>query len=182
MYRSRHKCSDCKHEFERTTKNYPRKDPPCPNCKKRERIKFRSSISDKTHNLFDTVQEMNESHKAPSVGGANLKNKAIDITAEMVMQDYKMTDINMDSSLREGDNCVPKLPPGLEQKVDQVFKPQKPIMGQQAATTVNKAIMRGINAGAFITQGMSNDVVARQQRSGVKIPTSIIAEHTGKPN
>ncbi len=36
--------------------------------------------------------------------------KALDVTGQMVMDQYKMTDINLNSSMRPGDSCAPKLP------------------------------------------------------------------------
>lgn len=179
MYKSKYRCSDCKYEFEKITKIFPRRDPSCPKCKQANKVRFKTSISDKTHNLNaeSRVREVNESRRAPSYGGTNQRNKAIDETARIVMEDYKMTDVNIGSNLREGDNCVPKLTHEQEAKVDQVFSAKKPIMGHQAAGAINQTLMRQVNAGAFKSSGGANDVVTRQANSGYKPPVNVLFEH-----
>lgn len=184
MYRTNYRCTDCKSQFEKITKTFPKKDPACPQCKESKKVKFKSSVSDNTHNLdsVSRMQDMIDSRKAPAYGGTNLHNKAIDKTAEIVMQDYGMTNLEMGSHLRPGDNCVPKLAPELEQKVDKVFAPQPSnVMGAQSAN-LNNALMRQINAGVYKGQ---SDVVRRNQEVGVKIPTNILHDYqppAKKPN
>lgn len=180
MYKSSYKCSDCKYQFEKKTKNFPHKDPDCPRCKRANKVSMKGAVSDKTHTLEpdSRVQEMNLAKQAPSLGKSNF-TKAMDTTAEIVMKDYGMTDLQ--DNLREGDSMAPKLAPELERKVDGVFKQQKPIMGQQVAGSMNSSLMRQINSGAF--RG-AVDVVARQQASGIAPPkTTIIHEYgRNKPN
>jgi hypothetical protein len=183
-YKSQYRCSECKNTFERVTKLFPRKDPNCPICKKMNRVRMKCSVSDKTHNLgpTDIVGGTPENpQKSFSMGGSNA-SKAFDKTAEIVMQDYGMTDINMNSNVRDGDSLVPKLRPELEQRVANGWgnKPNK-VMGMQGAgASLNKAITGQINANAFKGSG---DVIARQQNSGYKVPTSFIGEFDNrKPN
>jgi hypothetical protein len=107
-------------------------------------------------------------------------NKAVDQTAEMVMQDYKMTDINMGSSLRAGDTCVPKLQPHQEQMVDKVFdgKTKNNVLGMQG-DKLTSALMKGIESGAYKNYG---DPVARQQADpNLKPKFSIIDHYNEKP-
>lgn len=47
--------------------------------------------------------------------------KALDITAKMTMDTFKMNDLNLNSSMREGDSCAPKLPPRQQQMVNGFF-------------------------------------------------------------
>lgn len=47
--------------------------------------------------------------------------KALDITAKMAMDQYKMGDINLNSNMKEGDSCAPKLPPRQQQAADAFF-------------------------------------------------------------
>jgi len=180
MYKSSYRCSDCKYQFEKITKNLPKKEPNCPKCKKMNRVNFKSSVSDKTHPMkqepeFFVGGTPDNPKQSCSVGGASNFNKAWDMTQEMVAQDYQLTDLN--TNLRTGDNMVPKLRPDLETKVDSVFAAQKPVMGQDLSATLNKNLTRQINAGAFKNYGGSGDVVARQQNSGFKPTTNIIMEH-----
>lgn len=175
MYKSSYRCSDCKSTFEKITKNFPKKEPNCPTCKRNNKVDSKSCVSDKTHNIDSEsrVQQMNESHQAPSMGKSNF-TKAMDATAEIVMKDYALT--NLQDNLRAGDSMAPKLRPELEQQVDSVFKPQKPIMGQQGASTLNKALTANINAGRYASQSGGADIAARAQNSGYKVPTNILHE------
>lgn len=183
MYKSSYKCSDCKSTFEKITKSFPKKDPSCPTCKRANKVNFKSSVSDKTHNLDadSRVQEMIAARQPPSLGKSNF-TKAMDATAEIVMSDYGLT--NLQDNLRAGDSMAPKLAPHLEQQVDQVFKPQKPIMGMNASTNMNKALTNQINAGKFAGQSGARDITQRAQNSGVKIPVNEIFnyDNRGKPN
>ena len=56
--------------------------------------------------------------KAPSVGGSNTV-KAMDMAANMVMEDHGMTDLSSDG--RAGAVMAPKLPPGQQQRADAMF-------------------------------------------------------------
>lgn len=182
-----YRCTDCRFSFVKTHKfsiekyphgtdlPLPKKDPDCPKCNKDRKVNLKSSVTDKTHNLDENsrIQEMIASKTAPSVGGASNFTKAIDATAEIVMQDYGMTDINMSTSLREGDSCVPKLNHELEAKVDKVFAPQANRV-MPGGSQLNSALMKQINAGAFKNQ---SDVVKRNEESGVRVPTRILHEY-----
>lgn len=189
MYIAKYKCSDCNHAFERVTEKDPRKggrSPACPECKKAKSPFLKDiSTSNKiyTQEELDTnVKVMIESRKAPSIGGTSNFNKAWDATQEMVAADYQMTDLN--TNLRAGDSMAPKLAPHLEQQVDQVFKAQKPIMGQNTATNINKSLTAQINAGKYAGQSGSRDITQRAQNSGYKVPTNEIMsfDNRGKPN
>lgn len=183
-YRSTYRCSECKSSFIKVTKLFPKKEPSCPTCKKMKKVSMKSSVSDKTHSdLFNTDPVMGGTPDNPSktfsMGGSS-RSAAFDKTAEIVMKDYGMTDINMSSNLRPGDDCVPKLRPDLEAKVGKAWGggDKRPIMGQ-AGANLNSALTKQINAGAFIAHG---DVVARQQNSGIKVPVNVIGEYNGKPS
>lgn len=47
--------------------------------------------------------------------------RALDAVAEGTMKTYGMTDLNLNSNNREGDNCAPKLAPRLQTQVDSFF-------------------------------------------------------------
>ena len=195
-----YRCSECKFSFDKVRKfsveKYPHgtdlplpaTDPECPQCNKVKRVSLKSSVTDDTHkhinpdngNVFAGGTPENPK-KTPRVGGSNF-TKAMDATAEIVMKDYGLTDLQ--DNLRAGDSMAPKLRQDLEQQVDQVFKPQKPIMGQQGAGNFNRALTGQINAGKFAGQSGARDITARAQNSGYKVPTNIIHEHQPerKPN
>lgn len=83
--------------------------------------------------------------------------KALDKTAEMTMKTYGMSDINMDSNMRPGDTCMPKLPPVQQNMVDSFFDHKK----SNSNINFNK-IGRQALAGAFSNQG--NPVAALHER------------------
>lgn len=47
--------------------------------------------------------------------------KALDITAKMTMDTYKMSDLNLNSNMKPGDSCAPKLPPRQQVAADNFF-------------------------------------------------------------
>lgn len=183
MYKGSYRCRDCNHNFSRITKAFPKKDPNCPKCKKSNRLRSEGIVSDKTHQLDDNkkIQDMIDSRQAPSAGKSNF-TKAMDATAEIVMKDYNLTDLQ--DNLRAGDSMAPKLAPELERQVDNVFKPQKPIMGQTAAGGLNKALTNQINSGRYASQSGGADIVQKAQNSGYKVPTTELFsyDNRGKPN
>lgn len=186
-----YRCSECKLTFDKLRKfstekypegtdlPFPKKDPECPECKKVKKVNFKTSVTDDQHKHIRPDYVFPNDGKAFSMGGS-AKSAAFDRTAEIVMKDYGLTDINMNSNLRPGDDCVPKLRPDLEAKVSKGWGggDKKPMMGQ-AGSSLNSALTQQINSGAFKNHG---DVVARQQRSGIKVPVNVIGEYNGKPS
>lgn len=185
-----YRCSECKFTFDKLRKfsvdkypegtdlPFPTKEPKCPQCEKMKKVSLKTSVTDDVHKHINPDYKFPTDGRAFSVGGS-AKSAAFDKTAEIVMKDYGMTDVNMNSNLRPGDDCVPKLRPDLEAKVGNGWggANKKPIMGQQGAN-LSGALTKQINSGAFRSHG---DVVARQQKSGMKVPVNIIHEHNGKP-
>lgn len=203
-----YRCSECKLSFDKIRKfgidkyphgidlPFPAKDPDCPQCKKVKRVDFKNSVTDDTHKHINPANpeasfiggSPNNPQKTFSMGKSNF-TKAMDATAEIVMKDYALT--NLQDNLRAGDSMAPKLTPELERKVDEVFKPQKPIMGQGGATNLNKALTANINAGRYAGQNQIRDVAAQAQAfgqartaaTGSKVPMDIIHNFDNrKPN
>ena len=202
-----YRCCECKFSFDKVRKfavskyphgtdlPFPTKDPACPQCSKVKRVDLKSSVTDDTHKYINPSNPEasfiggtpENPQRTFSMGHSNF-TKAMDATAEIVMKDYNLT--NLQDNLRAGDSMAPKLQGTdangvpLEQRVDQVFKPQKPIMGQQTAGTLNKALTSSINAGRFATQSGERDITARAKNSGYKVPTTEIFnyDNRGKTN
>jgi rubredoxin len=188
-----YRCSDCKSSFDKTRKfpvskyphgtalPYPLKDPECPQCKSVKKVDFKNSVTDDTHKHINPANpeasfvggSAENPVRVPSLGKSNF-TKAMDATAEIVMKDYALT--NLQDNLRAGDSMAPKLAPELERKVDEVFKPQKPMMGQKGASNLNNALTANINAGRYASQSGGADIVNRAQTSGYKVPTNILHE------
>lgn len=70
--------------------------------------------------------------------------KALDIVAHDTMKHYAMTDVNLNSNMRAGDSCAPKLPPSQQRMVDGFFNHSKNPLGARAAQIGRAAI-----AGAY---------------------------------
>lgn len=201
-FETKYSCATCAHAFYRVTERDPRKTkgrhPACPECKKNRKVEPKIYIkSNKSVDLYrqdQSAQEREEKFNQKinagevgfSIGGTNLKNKAVDQVGEMVMKDYGMTDIKLDGSLREGDTCVPNLQGtdgsgvSLEQRSRDVFAPQKPLAGQNSQGTLNKTLMKQINSGMFKAYGGSDDVVAKQQASGMRPNVKIIHDYDNR--
>lgn len=135
------------------------KDPPCPTCAKVQKVIKRNWAAG----------------EAPSIGGNNIMNKAIDETAKIVMSDYKMTDLH-DTNLRPGDAMTPKLPPRLQAQADSFFGGPK--RGQATAGINTGQIARTALAGGY-NIGTPNPVEG-MHRARVKPPIHIVADSTRK--
>src|SRR5579863_2292425 len=57
---------------------------------------------------------------APAIGGS-IMTRAIDKTAQIVMEDHKLSDLR--DNVREGDIMAPKLPAAQQQMADSLFNP-----------------------------------------------------------
>ena len=96
------RCNACGHKYKRTIEcagdvaDVP--DPPCPRCAKPRRKPRHKGL-----------KGIIESQSAPAVTGGNIRNKAIDETANIVMDMYGMSDLK--TNTREGDTMAPSLTP-----------------------------------------------------------------------
>lgn len=121
-------------------------DPPCPSCTKPLR-----------------QRGMKFNGRAPSVGGS-LVVRAVDHTAQIVMEDHKMTDLRSD--VREGESMAPKLAPRLQAMADNMFtrpkgrsNPAVGIMGMNPRAIVNAAVN-----GRFNTSDTVNPIAIQHQK------------------
>ena len=85
---------------------------------------------------------------APAIGGSTIV-RAIDHTAQIVMEDHKLTDLK--DNVREGETMAPKLPAPMQQAADTFFDPKN--NPQIAANPRRKAYLENLGkraiAGAF---------------------------------
>src|ERR1700743_2073415 len=98
------RCLRCGHIYSRVIKRLSDPDPPCPKKACKEQIAAEQKAKEARH-----VEAIIETGKAPGHIGENVHVKAIDQTAEIVMQDYGMTDLK--DNTRQGDSMVPGLTP-----------------------------------------------------------------------
>jgi hypothetical protein len=69
------------------------------------------------------------------------KNKSVDSTADIIMNDYKMTDLRDDA--RMGESSAPKLPPAMQAQADNFFNPGKNKQIPFNARQLKSAALRG---------------------------------------
>lgn len=135
------RCTRCNHRWSRFTRDPSETDPPCPRP---------TLYADDGKTVLETCgMEMLpigmdlSSNKAPAAIGGNLRNKAIDETAHMVMQDYGMTDMRDD--VREGESSAPKLPARQQAMADNYFGGPK----------ARRMTMPGFNPGRLAAAALS---------------------------
>ena len=118
MYRVRWACPECDHRWSKTLKSIPKNDPPCPSprCVDARRIREQDA-------KIDNLTQMLRQQSAPARIGANVTVKAVDATANIVMEDYGMT--NLRDGVRVGESVAPKLDnPNSQKLADNYFGPQ----------------------------------------------------------
>lgn len=174
------KCLACGHRYQRVMRaadSYELEtipDPPCPCCQRAGRIP-----------AFNF-----ESGKAPAAIGSMLA-KAVDMTADIVMQDHGMTDLR--DNVREGETATPKLPPKLQAAADSMFSgpknrrrlahaeamaghPSGGIFGMPTG-----AILKAAVSGRFMTPDTAQPV-ATQHMKRDRAPIHIVAGDGVKPS
>lgn len=103
----------------------------------------------------------------------NVNTKAVDMTAEIVMKDYGMTDLK--DQVRVGESSAPKLAPKLQAQADNMFSGNKAKRGMLPpnARAMGQAAIRGAYARPAI------DPIAAVHRAKHQVATTYITE--GKP-
>jgi hypothetical protein len=167
-YRVTYSCQLCGHQWKsRWLKAVPKKDPPCPNPSCVEVSRLRQE-----HGENQRLRAMLEAGQGPAHIGGNTMVNAVDATANIVMQDYGLT--NLKDGIRPGESMAPKLPPQQQAMADSMFGGGKgdvqvtdAMTGQKRtvqSATMNRLGQRAI-AGAF--RGMSvapNSVIPEAMR------------------
>jgi predicted nucleic acid-binding Zn-ribbon protein len=103
-YRVKCRCLRCGHVYSRILKRLTDPDPACPKKACKEQIAAEQKAKEARH-----VETMIKTGQTPGHIGENVHVKAIDQTAEIVMQDYGMTDLK--DNTRQGDSMAPALTP-----------------------------------------------------------------------
>jgi hypothetical protein len=113
-YKIRYRCVRCGHLYHQIASSLQIPDKPCPKKACREAI-LEEEIMRRAENLAAVLA----AKSFPGIVGDKPIVKAIDTTAQVVMEDYGMTDLK--DNLRPGDSMAPKLPPEQQKKVDNFF-------------------------------------------------------------
>ena len=162
MYRISYRCEKCGHTWIRTLKAVPKKDPPCPSAKCEERSRVQQLERENAN-----LQRMLQDGAGPAHIGHKNVVKAVDATANMVMQDYGMTDLR--DNLRPGDTMAPKLPGPQQAMADNYF-------GGQKTKGVNLMDGRAIEITKKQTDLLGRRAIAGAFR-GMAVPPSIVTPH-----
>jgi hypothetical protein len=95
-YKIKYQCDLCGHVYSRTYKAIPVKDPDCPSkaCIAKQALKAAQREN-------ENLKRMLSSGEAPAQTGNNVRVKAVDETAKIVMEDYNMT--NLKDNIRSGE-------------------------------------------------------------------------------
>lgn len=109
------RCLRCDHVYKKIVKNLTDANPPCPKKKCREAIAAEEKVK-----MERNMRAMIEAERGPGHVGANVSVRAIDATADIVMQDYGLT--NLKDNIRSGDSMAPPLPPKMQSAADNFFK------------------------------------------------------------
>ncbi len=171
-YRVTFECAKCGHVYRKTFKSIPKDDPPCPNpsCAEASRV---AQLEKEVENL----RRMLESGQPPAQIGKKVVVKAIDTTAEIVMQDYGLS--NLKDGIRTGETMAPKLPPAQQAAADGYF-------GGQALKSagVNKKQMdllgRRAISGAFRSMSVAPSAIMPHTPQGSSPLRVVRTEPTGR--
>jgi hypothetical protein len=139
-YRIRARCTLCEKEYHWITTRLDGSDRPCPKKKCREAI-AQAEAAIRQANL----QKMLDEQRPPGHIGHNLQTKAIDLTADIVMQDYQLTDLK--DGIRHGETMAPKLPPAQQQAADNFFS-GPPTGNSRLAQRMNRRVRSALAGGA----------------------------------
>ena len=132
-------CAKCGHIWTRKYKAEPRHDPACPSksCSKQSEM-------DDLRRQVANLTAMLESNSAPATIGQNIRVKAVDETARIVMEDQNMT--NLKDNIRMGETMAPPLPPAQQKRADTLF----------SAAAANSGNVPVLNASGGPARSISN--------------------------
>jgi hypothetical protein len=162
-YKVKIRCLQCDHVYVRTLKSLSQADPPCPKCK----------TAAKEAPGIDF-----EGQRAPAIGGSVI-SKAIDETAQIVMEDYGLT--NLRDDVRVGETMAPKLPPAQQAMADNMFSKKRsggvPVLGGRGRPGINPSQLNAMGARALRGSYAAGtpDVLGTLHEHKTKPPIKIIA-------
>lgn len=96
----------------------------CESCNKFTRFykeKEGDQLAHCQHCGSQDVRYMGHTTSGITSQGSQTMIKALDMTAKMTMDTYQMSDLNLNSNMRPGDSCAPKLPPAQQKAADAFF-------------------------------------------------------------
>lgn len=149
-YRISCKCLRCGSIYKKVVSRLTDDNPPCPKkaCK--------AAIAEEARVKMErNLRAMIEAERGPGHIGANVTVKAIDTTAQIVQQDYGLT--NLKDNIREGESMAPSLPPKMQQAADNFFKAPANVNPEQKNRRTKQIELLGRRAMAGAFRGMALD-------------------------
>jgi hypothetical protein len=140
------RCLRCGELYSWVTKKITDDDRPCPKKKCKA-----AALEEQIEREVANRTKMFEEQRAPGVIGDKPIVKAIDTTANIVMEDHHLTDLK--DNIREGEPMAPKLPPQQQRAADEFFS-GKAVM-EQAGVQNRQAQLMGRRAIAGAYRGMA---------------------------
>jgi hypothetical protein len=157
MYKIRFRCNRCNHEYHKVSKTANIPDMPCPKSACKAAI-HKEEVQREALKLAKMLEEQ----RPPAQIGANISVKAVDKTAEVVMHDYKMTDLK--DNIRQGEAMAPKLAPHLQKRADDFFTGPGASEGGNRRARHLKALGQRAIAGAFAKRAVDTKAILGGQR------------------
>lgn len=147
-YRVRYRCLRCAHEYTRIVKNLVGRDSPCPRKACKDAV-----IEEEVQRRAENLAAVLTARSFPGITGDNPMIKTVDKTAEMVMQDYGLTDLK--DNIREGESMAPKLPPAQQAAADNFFSPKAAVPSRRGrqAELLGRRALAGVFRGAAVSPG-----------------------------
>jgi hypothetical protein len=150
------RCLRCLKSYSWTTTRITDDDRPCPRkaCKA-------AALEEEIERRALNLSRMLDEQRAPGVIGDKPIVKAIDTTANIVMEDHHLTDLK--DNIREGEPMAPKLPPPQQHAADEFFS-GKAVMEQAGLHNRQAQLMgRRAIAGAYRGMAISPKIVGGTQ-------------------
>lgn len=186
------KCSDCKSTFEKITTNQNLMRPKCPYCKEESKATKLHRVGDGAVSDEELQREklLKEFMKTPEFQQSLLSklmspisqssqntNKAVDATADIVMQDYKMGDLP-DKKMHVGETMAPRLDPVRQNMADNMFGGKK--KGPQACLDMGTGRARAISGSNLNLGGIVKKAMAGGYRDGAVDPIAAVQSNRQK--
>lgn len=158
------RCTHCQTKWKGKLATLDSPNPPCPNLNCAEIAGIISS-KHRQENEAAVAFEFDPAGKPPAMGGATIV-KAIDYTAEMVMQEHQMT--NLKDNLRDGDSMAPPLPVAQQKAADSFFSAgANSQIGKKRAAQMQQMGKRAM-AGAYRSSALDIKSVLPDARVALK--------------
>ena len=176
VYRVTCRCEVCLEEFSWTTEKLSKKNRACPNpvCVAMRREAQQAKIERNMARVF-------EERRGPATIGDKPMVKAVDMTADIVMEDYGLT--NLQDNIRAGDMVAPKLPAPQQRMADGFFggKAMQEANGKSAGSRQAELIRARALSGRYRGMAINPGVASFGRPEGQSPLQAVRTEPIQKP-